>query len=112
MEITVAHIWQDLFVNWPPGFRRKGAVMPAFGEHIPFTDFVVGDGLVILERPTPDAGGGRRVAVPFARIEAVKYTEPIKTQELLEAGFKGASPTKPPATDRRGSNIATRTGAN
>jgi len=117
MDITVSNVWQDLFANWPPGFRRKGAVIPAYGEQIPFMDFVIGDGAVILERPTPDAGGGRRVAVPFARIEAVKYTEPIKTEELLEAGFQGAPQTKPPAknqpdTVRRGSNIATPTRAN
>ena len=101
METTVTHVWQDLFANWPPSFRRKGVVIPAYDEQIPFTDFVIGDGVVSLERPTPDGVGARRVAIPFAQIEAVKYTEPLKTQQFLEAGFKGASQQNPPSKTSR-----------
>ncbi len=97
MENTVAHVWQDFFANWPPSFRRKGVVNPGYDEQIPFNDFVIGDGVVVLERPTPDGVGARRVAIPFARIAAVKYTEPLKTQQFLEAGFKGASTKNQPA---------------
>ncbi len=100
MEITVNHVWQNLFANWPPNFRRKGVVIPGYEEQIPFSDFVIGDGVIILERPTPDGVGARRVAIPFAKIEAVKYTEPLKTQQFLEAGYKGAPQQKLPAKNQ------------
>ena len=90
MEKPVANVWHDFFADWPSDFLRRGVVISSYQEQIPFNDFVISSDVIILERPTPDAVGGRRVALPFARIEAVKYTDPMKTQQLLAAGFQGA----------------------
>lgn len=87
METATAAIWRDTFANWPAQFRRKGVLIPSFGEPTPFVDFVMTKDLVVLERATPDNAGARRVAVPFSMIEAVKYTEPLKTDQFLKAGF-------------------------
>ena len=96
MENSTAAIWRHTFSNWPPQFRRKGVLIPSFGEPTPFVDFVMTHDLLVLERATPDNAGARRVAIPFALIEALKYTEPMKTEQLLNAGFtKGASEPAP-----------------
>ena len=90
----VTKVWRDFFASWPAEMGRRGVVIPAYDEQIPFVDFLIGQDVVILERPTPDAVGGRRVVLPFARIEGVKYTEPLKTQQLLAAGYQGAPEKK------------------
>ena len=111
MDKSVAHVWRDFFHNWPRGFARKGVVISSSQEQVPFVDFVANDEVLILERPTPDAVGGRRVALPFARIELLKFTEPLKTQELLAVGFRGAAAAKPnpaAATPRTNPVAATR----
>jgi hypothetical protein len=98
MEKSVAQVWRDLFHNWPRGFARKGVVISSSQEQVPFVDFVANDEVLILERPTPDAVGGRRVALPFARMELLKFTEPLKTQELLAVGFRSPAVAKPNPT--------------
>ena len=96
----ISEIWRDAFATWPTNFRRKGVVVPVGSEAIPFCDFVMTESMVVLERATPDNAGARRVAIPFDRIHNLKYTEPLKTDQFLKAGFvkampKGASPEKP-----------------
>ena len=83
----MSDIWRKAFATWPANFRRKGVVIPDGGEAIPFCDFVLNDSVVVLERPTPDNAGARRVAIPFHRIHNLKYTEPLKTDQFLKAGF-------------------------
>ncbi len=99
VEKTVAEIWREFFLNWPTSFSRRGVAIAAFNEQIPFSDFLIGGDILILERPTPDATGGRRVALPFARIDAVKYTDPLRTEQLIEAGFQSAR--SQPATPKK-----------
>ena len=102
MEKSTAAIWHDVFANWPPQFRRKGVLIPSYGEAIPFSDFVMTQDLVVLERPTPDSVGARRVAVPFQLIEGLKYVEPLKTEQFLNNGFSnGVESDGPPARARR-----------
>ena len=96
MENPVANIWRQTFSNWPSDFRRKGVLIPTCGEAIPFADFVVSKDVVVLERATPDAVGARRVSIPFGRIETLKYTEPLKTEQFLANGFvKGTHASQP-----------------
>lgn len=83
----LSEVWRKTFATWPSNFRRKGVVVPVYGEAIPFSDFVMNESLLILERPTPDNTGARRVALPFGRIHNLKYTEPLKTEQYLKAGF-------------------------
>lgn len=83
----MADLWRAAFATWPSNFRRKGVLVPVAGEAIPFSDFVMTKSLLVLERPTPDNVGARRVAIPFERIHNLKYTEPLKTEQFLKAGF-------------------------
>lgn len=93
MNKSNAEIWREIFAKWPTEFRRKGVLIPSFGEAIPFSDFVMNGDLLIVERPTPDQVGARRVAVPLMFIEGLKYTEPLRTEQFLSAGFaKGVKP--------------------
>ena len=94
MGDAVAEVWRDFFVNWPANLARRGVAIASYNEQIPFVDFLTRNDVVVLERATPDAVGGRRVVLPFARIEALKYTEPLKTQQLVSAGFQGSTEKK------------------
>ncbi|MGI9454948.1 MAG: hypothetical protein ACR2NU_00205 [Aeoliella sp.] len=97
MEKSISRIWHDFFALWPTAFRRKGIVVPqGGGEVIPFVDFVMSGDVLVVERPTPDSSGARRVVVPFQTIEQVKYTEPLKTEQFLKEGYvPGATAKKP-----------------
>lgn len=96
MNKSNAEIWREIFATWPTDFRRKGVLIPSYGEAIPFSDFVMNGDLLIVERPTPDQVGARRVAIPLMFIEGLKYTEPLRTEQFLNAGFaKGVTPKQP-----------------
>lgn len=95
MNKTNAEIWREVFATWPAQFRRKGVVLPSYGEPIPFVDFVMNSDLLIVERPTPDNVGARRIAVPLQFIEGLKYTEPLKTEQFLKSGFTKGITQKP-----------------
>lgn len=100
MDKSTATIWRDTFTNWPAHFRRKGVVVPTLGEAIPFAEFLVSDDVVIFERATPDNVGARRVCVPFQNIATLKFTEPLKTEHFMKAGYfpgKNVPTPKPPA---------------
>lgn len=87
MDKNSAQIWREAFLKWPPNFRRKGVIELVKGDSIPFVDFVMNEDVLIVERATPDTTGARRVAVPFQNIVVLKYTEPLKTDAFLLAGF-------------------------
>lgn len=87
MDKSSATIWREMFLKWPPHFKRKGVIEPARGESIPFVDFVMSEDVVVIERATPDTAGARRVAIPFQNIMLVKYTEPLNTEAFLLAGY-------------------------
>ena len=87
MNKTNAEIWREVFATWPAQFRRKGVLIPSYGEPIPFIDFVMNSDLLIVERATPDNVGARRIAIPLQFIEGLKYTEPLKTDQFLKSGY-------------------------
>ena len=47
----MSEVWRKAFGTWPAHFRRKGVVIPAVGEPIPFCDFVMTESILVLERP-------------------------------------------------------------
>jgi hypothetical protein len=87
MDKSTATIWRETFLKWPPNFRRKGVIELVKGEAIPFVEFLMTEDVVVVERATPDTTGARRVAVPFQNIVTLKYTEPLKTDAFLLAGY-------------------------
>lgn len=100
MEKSKAESWRNVFANWPQGFKRKGVLQPAFDENIAFVDFVISDEMLVLERATPDNVGARRVMVPFVDIAALKFVEPLKTEQFLEAGYSKGNPVGKPSTTK------------
>lgn len=100
MEKSKAESWRNVFANWPQGFKRKGVLQPAFDENIVFVDFLISDDMLVLERSTPDNVGARRVMVPFADIAALKFVEPLKTDQFLKAGYSKGNTAGRPAASR------------
>ena len=80
--------WRALFENWPGSLPREGQVVSSFGEHIPFKDFLVSGGLVILERDKPDSYGARKVVLGYDAIAAVKFSSPMELARYQVMGFQ------------------------
>jgi len=82
--------WKDLFAAWPAEMPRRAVVITALNEQIAFSGFRTGEGLLLLERATPDSLGARMVILPYDQIVAVKLTEVTKSRPLRSLGFQGA----------------------
>lgn len=82
--------WKELFTAWPAEVPRRAVVITALNEQIPFSGFRTGEGLLLLERATPDAMGARVVILPYDQIVAVKLTEVTKLRALRSLGFQEA----------------------
>ena len=80
-------IWRAFLASWPDGASQMGVVVTTSGEQIPFAAFMVSDNVVLLERPAPDTVGARKVVLPYAKIDAIKITEPIDSEVFVSAGF-------------------------
>lgn len=85
MDLTL--VWRNLFAKWPTNINRKGVVVTAYGEQIAFVQFLIGEHAILLERLAPDAVGGRKVIVPYVKIDAVKTVDPISNEVLMPCGF-------------------------
>lgn len=66
--------WQNLFENWPKNFPRQGVLVTDFQETIPFNDFRVNEGILLLQRERPDTIGARKMMVSFRAIVGLKMT--------------------------------------
>ena len=80
--------WAGFFSRWPSGVPRRGILVTLFGEQIPFSGFLYRDGILFVERTTPDQSGGRALLVPFDQIAAVKFLDVVKTKSLELCGFR------------------------
>ena len=78
--------WHKLFANWPQSVPREGMVVTVT-DTIPFINFLVSEGLVLLERDRPDALGARKVMVPYGSIIVVKLTSPAELSTYRPLGF-------------------------
>lgn len=83
-----AAAWRSLFENWPEGIPRQGLAVTAFQETIPFTDFLISEGIVLLERDKPDSHGARKVMVAYDAIAAVKITAVMELARFQVMGFQ------------------------
>ena len=86
-------VWRQLFQQWPPSVPYKGVVVTNYAEQIPFEGFQCTDDLVLLDRPTPDTVGARRIILPYNHITAVKITAVTQEKAFEPLGF--AAPVKP-----------------
>ncbi|MEM7316861.1 MAG: hypothetical protein AAF497_27330 [Planctomycetota bacterium] len=88
MELPL--VWRSFFARWPKEMPRKGVVVTNFNEQVGFVNFLMAEHTILLERLAPDSNGGRKVIIPYAKIEAVKVTEPVGNDIFIPCGFRPA----------------------
>ena len=86
METAAA--WRALFESWPQNLPREGLVVTSFQEQIPFKDFMISGGVLIVERDKPDSMGARKVMITYEHVCAVKLTSPLELTEYQAMGFQ------------------------
>ena len=87
MRSETGQAWQSFFESWPPSLPQEGIVVTSFQETIPFSRFMIADGLLALERDKPDSIGSRKVILGFAAISAVKMTDTGDFGRFAQMGF-------------------------
>ncbi len=88
--------WDSFFNNWPASLPRQGLLQTVLNETMPFKDFWLKEGMLLIERVTPDAQGARFVLLAFDVISVMKFTNPLKAAEISAAGFSAELPRKRP----------------
>ncbi len=86
--METAESWRSLFENWPESIPRQGLLVTNFGEQIPFVNFLISGGIVLVERDKPDSQGARKVLVAYDAISAVKITNPMELARFQVMGFQ------------------------
>ena len=96
MDLTAQ--WRNLFANWPEFLPRQGLLVTGF-ESIPFLDFMISEGILIVERDRPDSQGGRKIMVSFNSISALKLSDPGDFAKYQGLGFTYGG-KKPPVAPK------------
>jgi hypothetical protein len=91
-----AAAWRDCFRNWPDDLERRGVLVTALNEQIPFDSFLTSDTMLLVERRTPDTVGARKVIVPYSQVAALKIVDVVKPKSFQALGFE------PPPAKRAG----------
>ena len=86
MESALA--WRAIFENWPESIPKQGLVVTSFQETIPFVDFLISGGILMVERDKPDTYGARKVMIVYEAISAVKITNPMELARFQVMGFQ------------------------
>lgn len=86
--MDVLHSWKDVFVRWPAEMPRRGVLVVAFGEQIPFAGFATSEAFLLIERQTPDSLGARTVVIPYDQIAALKIVDILKMKLFQSLGFE------------------------
>jgi hypothetical protein len=79
--------WKMLLESWPGDLSREGIIITTFQEAIPFRDFLVSPGIVLLERDKPDSIGARKVMLAYSAISAIKITAVRDLSDFQSLGF-------------------------
>lgn len=87
MDMT-ADAWRMLFESWPASIERKGMILSKQNENIPFTNYLVSNSLLLLDRGTPDAHGARKVVLSMDQIAALKLAGAQPMNEFMAMGFQ------------------------
>ena len=80
--------WRALFENWPSSVPRRGLLITTFGDSIPFVNYLISGGIVLLERDKPDTTGARKVMVAYEAIAALKITDVVELANFQALGFQ------------------------
>ena len=87
MDMT-ADAWRMMFESWPATIDRKGMILSKQNENIPFTNFMVSNSLLLVDRGTPDAHGARKVVLGMDQIAAVKLAGAQPIEDFVAMGFQ------------------------
>jgi hypothetical protein len=90
MEANAA--WKDFFAAWPDELPRRGIVIAAWDEQIPFAGFMTGPTMLLLARTMPDSLGARTIILPYEQIAGIKVTEVVSAKLFQALGFSGKLP--------------------
>ena len=81
-------VWRSFFETWPESIPRQGILVTVLNETIPFVNFLLSSGLMIMERDKPDTYGSRKVIVSYNTISSVKLTSPEDLSTFKVMGFQ------------------------
>jgi hypothetical protein len=73
---------------------RQGVVATVSGDQIPFSGFLAGETMLMLQRKNPDSMGSRQVLLPYQRIDSLKITEVVDGKVYEKIGFVGSLPKR------------------
>jgi hypothetical protein len=79
--------WRDIFCRWPAEVPRRGVLVAAFGEQMPFSGFFTSEAFLLVERQSPDAMGARMVLLPYDKILGLKIVDVMKPRTVQLLGF-------------------------
>lgn len=83
-----AESWRSLFENWPDAIERQGTVISKQGEVVPFVNFLLSGGLLLLERNMPDTMGARKAVMGYDGIAVVKLNSAAPIAKFQAMGFQ------------------------
>ena len=86
--MNASESWRALFENWPSVIPREGLLVTTFQDQIPFRDFLVSGGVLLVERDKPDSMGARKVMIAYEAISAVKLSTPMELARFQVMGFQ------------------------
>lgn len=81
--------WKQFFAAWPKELAPRGVLVTKFQEQIPFEGFLASEGMLLIERKTPDTIGARKVLTPFDEIAAIKFVDVVRGKLFEPLGFAG-----------------------
>lgn len=87
-SIQTTEHWQSIFENWPDVIPRRGIIVSKYGETIPFANFLISEGLLLVERDGPDASGTRRAILGYDSISMVKLASNAELSQFMSMGFQ------------------------
>lgn len=86
--MEAAEAWKTLFESWPQTIPKQGILVTTFNETIPFNNFLISGGILLVERDNPDSHGARKVMVAYSAISAVKIASPMELGRFQVLGFQ------------------------
>lgn len=82
--------WRSILENWPAAIPKQGIIVTNYQESIPFQNFLLSTGVVLLERDKPDSLGARKVMLSYEAISAIKMTDTMELARYQVMGFQPA----------------------
>jgi hypothetical protein len=87
--VTTTETWKSVFTGWPEGIARRGLLVNALNETVPFKAFMIKGDLLMLDRTNPDPAGTRYVLMSFDDIRLLKFVDQLKEAVLKADGYQG-----------------------